>query len=76
MAKIIPITERFQHFLSELLGMLMLATLVAATGCGGGNSSGQKTPPPPPPSTTTYGVVVSATANGIIHNVKVLVVVR
>ena len=62
--------------LATLLGMLMLATLVAATGCGGGNSSGQQTPPPPPPSTTTYGVVVSATANGIIHNVKVLVVVR
>jgi hypothetical protein len=52
-------------------------TLILTSGCGGGGSS----PPPPPPQKVdappgTYGVVVAGTANGIIRNVKLTVVVE
>jgi Bacterial Ig-like domain (group 3) len=60
-----------------LLGLGLLAALFAAPGCGGGQG-GQNSlqPPPPPPNTATYSVVVSGTANGIVHNAKVLVAVQ
>jgi hypothetical protein len=40
-------------------------------GGGAGGGGGQTTPP----TLTTYSVVVTGTANGIIHNAKVTVVV-
>ncbi len=53
------------------LGVLVALSLVIS--CGGGSSSMQKIPPPP---ASTYSVVVSGTANGIVHNAKVLVIVQ
>jgi hypothetical protein len=53
--------------------------LVASCGSGGGSSKTGPPPPPPPAQSTagiTYTVVVSGTANGIIHNTNVIVVVQ
>jgi len=55
---------------------LLLALLLVAAGCGGGSS----TAPPPPPNTNptppgAYSVLVTATANGVVHNVQLTVVV-
>jgi hypothetical protein len=58
---------------NRLRSLGLFAALAFAVSCGGGSSS---TPPPPPPNAATYSVVVSATANGIVHNAKVLVVVQ
>jgi len=46
--------------------------------CGGGNSATTPppTPAPPPPTLVPYNVVVTGTANGIVHNAKVLVAVQ
>lgn len=60
--------------------ILLCAALVACLGavsCGGINSSGGSgsTTPPPPPAATAYSVVVTATANGIVHNAVITVVV-
>jgi hypothetical protein len=56
--------------------LVMTAGLFVAAGCStGGNSQLQPSPPPPPPNGVTYSVVVSGAANGIIHNVKLSVVV-
>lgn len=66
--------------LAMLLGLGLFAALFFAAGCGsGGSQAGQPPPPPPPPpppNTATYSIVVTATANGIIHNAKVIVVVQ
>jgi len=59
--------------LAMLLSLGLFAALFALAGCGG-SQSGQQ--PPPPANPGTYSVVVSATANGIIHNAKVIVVVQ
>lgn len=57
------------------LSLGLLAAVLLAAGCGGG--SGQTVqPPPPPPIGTAYTVVVSGTANGIVHNAKITVIVR
>jgi trimeric autotransporter adhesin len=60
------------------LGSFALALVLLTNGCGGGSSN---LPPPPPPQKVpapagTYGVVVTASAGGIIHNVKLTVVVQ
>jgi hypothetical protein len=70
--------RRISLRLGWALGSFALALLLLTSGCGGGGSS--PPPPPPPPQKVdappgTYGVVVSATANGIIHNIKLTVVV-
>jgi len=59
--------------LAMLLSLGLFAALFALAGCGG-SQSGQQ--PPPSANPGTYSVVVSATANGIIHNAKVIVVVQ
>jgi hypothetical protein len=60
-----------------LVILAVFALIVVWTACGGGGSQNvQPPPPPPPPNLTTYSVVVSATANGIIHSAKVTVVVQ
>jgi subtilase family serine protease len=61
---------------SRLLGLILFAALPLAVSCGSGSSSTQATPPPPPASSTIYSVVVTGTANGIVHNAKVLVSVQ
>lgn len=53
----------------------LLATVLVAIGCGGGGSQTVQ-PPPPPRVGTAYSVMVSGTANGVVHNVKITVIVR
>jgi hypothetical protein len=54
---------------------LFFALLFLATGCGGGSSSA----PPPPNANPTppgaYSVLVTATSNGVVHNVQLSVLV-
>jgi len=54
---------------------LFFALLFLATGCGGGSSSA----PPPPNANPTppgaYSVLVTATSNGVVHNVQLPVLV-
>ena len=54
---------------------LFFALLFLATGCGGGSSSA----PPPPNANPTppgaYSVLVTATSNGVVHNVQLAVLV-
>jgi subtilase family serine protease len=57
---------------SRLRALGLFAALAFAVSCGSSSNSMQKQPPP----AATYSVVVSGTANGIVHNVKVLVVVQ
>ncbi len=55
---------------------LFLALLFVATSCGGGTSSSAPPPPnanPTPPG--AYSVLVTATSNGVVHNVQLAVVV-
>jgi hypothetical protein len=54
---------------------LLFAFLVVAASCGGGSSNA-----PPPPNTNptppgAYSVLVTATANGVAHNVQLAVLV-
>lgn len=59
-------------------GMLLTFSLLvglALAGCGSsGGQSGQHQPPPP--NASIYSVLVNATAGGIVHNAKVIVVVQ
>lgn len=62
--------------LVALAGIGFFAALLFFAGCGGG--SGTQTPPPPPPppaNGVAYSVVVTGTANGVIHNAKITVIV-
>jgi len=59
----------------------LLATLLVMNACGGGGSGSSGPPPPPPPQNIptpagTYTVLLTATANGVIHNVKLIVAVQ
>jgi subtilase family serine protease len=58
--------------LAMLLSLGLFAALFAVAGCGSGGGQNVQ---PPPANAATYSVVVSATANGIIHNAKITVVV-
>jgi subtilase family serine protease len=64
---------------NALLALGLLAVL-AISSCGGGSGSGSGVvnPPPPPNSTPAgnYSVLVTATANGTIHNALVNIVVQ
>jgi hypothetical protein len=63
--------------LSTLLFFCVLAILLALSACGTGQNNQPPPPPPPPPANAQmYSIVVSATTNGLIHDSKVLVVVR
>jgi hypothetical protein len=55
------------------MGLFAALSLSFAVSCGGGSNSTQQKQPPP---AATYSVVVSGTANGIVHNAKVLVIVQ
>lgn len=62
---------------SVLLGLCLVAAMLTVS-CGGGGATGKTAPPPPPPGSTpagTYSVLVTGTANGIVHNAKITVVV-
>jgi hypothetical protein len=74
--------RRISALLNVCLMGALFAGLFVVDGCGGGGSQIVQPPAPPPPPTpapstagVTYTVVVSATANGIIHNAKISVVV-
>jgi trimeric autotransporter adhesin len=58
----------------------IFAILALQIACGGGGSGGGGTRPPPPATTAapagTYSVLVTGTANGSIHNVKLMVIVQ
>jgi subtilase family serine protease len=58
----------------------VLSLLLLISGCGGGGGSSAIAPPPPPANIPTpagtYSVLVSATANGIVRNAKLIVVVQ
>ncbi len=58
------------------LCLALFAVLLAAPGCGGGGSGGQHQQQSPPPNSSYYSVLVTATANGFMHNAKVIVVVQ
>jgi hypothetical protein len=63
--------------LATLLSLGIFAGLLTVASCGSGSGpGGGQQPPPPPPNSATYSVLVSASANGIIHNAKVVVVVH
>ena len=66
---------RRKRRLAMLFSLALFTALFAAAGCGGGSGKGRQ-PPPPPANGVTYSVLVTATANGIVHNAKVMVVVQ
>ena len=61
--------------LAMLLGAGLFAALMLLPGCGSGGQN-QQQQQLPPANATSYNVVVTGTANGIIHNAKVLVMVQ
>ena len=67
---------RNRQYFAVLLSFGLFAAVLSTAGCGGGGSQTIQPPPPPPAVGTTYSVIVSATANGIVHNAKITVVVR
>jgi hypothetical protein len=70
---IIPVSIRKRRVQAILP---LFALLLLATNCGGGSSSA---PPPPPNMNPTppgaYSVVITATSNGVVHNVQLPVLV-
>jgi hypothetical protein len=62
--------------LAILLGAGLFAALMLVPGCGSGGQNQQQQQQLPPATATSYNVVVTGTANGIIHNAKVLVMVQ
>ncbi|MFZ0298069.1 MAG: Ig-like domain repeat protein [Candidatus Sulfotelmatobacter sp.] len=69
---IVPIGRRKRRVQAIFL---FFAFLFVATGCGGGSSNA-----PPPPNTNptppgAYSVLVTATSNGVVHNVQLAVLV-
>jgi hypothetical protein len=61
----------------SLLLSLALFAAFAAAGCNSisGSPHGSTPTPKPAPTLVTYTVLVTGTANGIIHNAKITVVV-
>ena len=57
------------------LGLCAGAVLFAACGGGGGNGNPGGGGGNPPPNAATYTVIVSASANGMVHNAKITVFV-
>lgn len=61
-----------------MVGMIALGCL-GPISCGGSGSSGSSSsnePPPPTPSAASYSVVVTATANGVVHDAVIDVIVQ
>jgi len=59
--------------LAVLAGASAAVAVLLIASCGGSGGSSQVEQPPPNP--TAYSVLVTGTANGIVHNAKVIVVV-
>jgi hypothetical protein len=61
-------------------GLCAMLLLLLANGCGGGGTVVAPPPPPPPMKVPapagSYTILVTATANGTIHNVKLLVEIQ
>jgi hypothetical protein len=51
----------------------LLASVLFVAGCGAGSNP---TVQVPPPEGTAYSVVVTGTANGIVHDAQITVIVR
>ncbi len=71
---IVPI-GRCKRKVQAILPLFALLFAFVATSCGGGSSSA-----PPPPNTNptppgAYSVLVTATSNGVVHNVQLAVIV-
>jgi len=69
--------RRRRKFAFAAAGALFVI-LAFQVACGGGGG-GTVTPPPPgntPAPPGTYSVLVTATANGVVHNAKIAVVVK
>lgn len=61
------------------LVVVALVAIGTASGCGGGGGASASGPNPPGSTATpagTYSVLVTATANGIVHNVKLTAIVQ
>jgi hypothetical protein len=61
------------------LVVVALVAIGTASGCGGGGGASASGPNPPGSTATpagTYSVLVTATANGIVHNVKLTTIVQ
>jgi hypothetical protein len=54
---------------------LALFAAFAFTGCGGGSTTSKTNPPPGSTPAGTYTIVVTGTANGMVHNAVITVVV-
>jgi hypothetical protein len=68
--------RRGRRFRQSLFACVCLFAAMLTISCGGGGGSTKTNPPPPGSSAAgTYSVVVTGTANGIIHNAKITVVV-
>jgi hypothetical protein len=82
-ALLMPVFGLRRRWKGRMGGKVLMLALVgwvltaAVAGCGGGGTTTQ--PPPPPPANLTpvgtYTVVVTGTGNGVVHNVKLSVVV-
>jgi subtilase family serine protease len=63
-----------------LMTLAVLSLFVICVACGGGGTTSMTPPPPPPPTPPTplnaHSVLVTATANGVVHNAKVIVVIQ
>jgi hypothetical protein len=67
--------RRGRRFRQSLFACVCLFAAMLTISCGGGGGSTTKTPPPGSSAAGIYSVVVTGTANGIIHNAKITVVV-
>ena len=70
-------STRRRKFMAPAI-LAVFAIFIFQVACGG-HSGGTVTPPPPGTTNTpagTYSVVITAAANGVIHNAKVTVVVQ
>lgn len=59
--------------------LILFAALLCVTSCGGGGQTTTQPPPPPPPTasnTRYYTVVVTGTADGMVHNSQIIVAVQ
>ncbi|MDE3147981.1 MAG: Ig-like domain repeat protein, partial [Acidobacteriota bacterium] len=69
--------RRYRRFRRSLLVGLCLLASMWSMSCGGKGSTSSTTPPPTAPAPpVSYSVLVTGTANGIVHNAKITVVVQ
>ena len=72
---VLPLRRRRWAGISCLLVLLAVALMASCGGGGGSTSPSNPTPPANSTPSGTYTVLVTGTANGIVHNAKVTIVV-